>query len=132
MAVSADYLTYLVDQLASFARIRTRRMFGGVGLYADETFFALVADDTLYFKVDDSNRADYLARKCEPFRPLARDPDAYSMSYFTVPPEIIEDGDELKLWARKAYAAAASAQLVKAVRKAAKKRATKRPAKRIR
>ena len=131
MAVSADYLTYLVDQLASFARVRSRRMFGGVGLYADDTFFALVADDILYFKVDGTNRADYVARQCEPFRPLARNPDAYSMSYFAVPPDVIEDDDELKSWARKAYKAAAAAQLVKAARKTAKKRTGKRPAKRI-
>ena len=116
MPVSADYLTYVVDQLVPFAWVRPQRMFGGFGLYADETFFALIAGDTLYFKVDDSNRPDYVARKCEPFRPRARDPDAYSMSYFAVPPEVIEDGDELKLWARKALLAAATAKVAKAAR----------------
>jgi DNA transformation protein len=130
MPASDAYLTYVVDQLVPFSRVRTNRMFGGFGLYADDTFFALIAADTLYFKVDDSNRADYVARKCEPFRPRARDPDAYSMSYFAVPAEVIEDADELKLWARKAYAAAVSAQLIKAARQAAVKErsAKKQPA----
>jgi len=116
MSVSADYLTYVADQLASFARVRSRRMFGAIGLYADDIFFALIDNDTLYFKVDDSNRPDYAARGCEPFRPFAD--ETTSLSYFTVPPEVIEDSDELKLWARKAHAAA----LAKAVQKRVKPR----------
>ena len=128
MAVSADYLTYVVDQLVPFARVRPHRMFGGFGLYADETFFALVAGDTLYFKVDDSNRPDYVARQCEPFRPRPRDPDTYSMSYFAVPPEVIEDSDELKLWARKALLAAVTAKVSKAAR-SQKRRVSKTPRK---
>jgi DNA transformation protein len=123
MPVSADYLVYVADQLASFARVRSRRMFGAVGLYADDIFFALIDNDTLYFKVDDSNRPDYVARGCEPFRPFAD--ETISLSYFMVPPEVIEDSDELKLWARKAHAAA----LVKAARKSVKPRGkAKKPA----
>jgi DNA transformation protein len=116
MAVSAAYLAYIVDQLASFSKVRSRRMFGAVGLYAGDTFFAVIADDTLYFKVDDANRGDYLARHCTQFQPYPNEPDKYSMSYFTVPPEVIEDADELQSWARKAQAAAASVQLSKAAR----------------
>lgn len=108
MGVSADYLAYVIDQLAAFARVSSRRMFGGVGLYTDGLFFGLIADDTLYFKVDESNRADYVRRRCEPFRPFADDPNAYSMSYFAVPADVLEDPDELKLWARKATAAASA------------------------
>ena len=67
MGATANYVEYVLDQLSSFARVTSRRMFGGVGLYADGHFFALILD-TLYFKVDDSNRADYLARNCRPFQ----------------------------------------------------------------
>ena len=55
MSVSADFLQYVMEQLTAIARISSRRMFGGVGLYADDLFFALIDDDTVYFKVDDSN-----------------------------------------------------------------------------
>jgi len=130
MSVSADYLTYVADQLASFARVRTRRMFGAVGLYADDIFFALIDNDTLYFKVDDSNRPDYAARGCEPFRPFAD--ETISLSYFTVPPEVIEDSDELKLWARKAHAAALAKAAQKRIgprRQVKKKTAKKQVAK---
>jgi len=44
-------------------------MFGGVGIYAGQLFFALIADDTLYFKVDDSNRSDFERLAMRPFQP---------------------------------------------------------------
>ncbi len=108
MPVSADYLTYVLDQLAPLARVRARRMFGGIGLYADDLFFGIVDDDCLYFKVDDSNRNDYLTRGCTAFRPFADDPTK-SMSYFNVPEDVIEDSDELTRWARKALSVALAA-----------------------
>lgn len=36
-------------------------MFGGVGLYAGELFFALIDDDILYLKADDTTRAAFEA-----------------------------------------------------------------------
>ena len=70
MAVSSSFRTFIVDQLSHVvAAVRARSMFGGVGIYAGEFFFALIADDTLYFKVDDSNRGAYEARGMGPFRP---------------------------------------------------------------
>jgi DNA transformation protein len=106
VSVSRDYLAYVVDQLAPFAQVVTRRMFGGVGLYTQELFFGLIDDDTLYLKVDDTNRADYTARGCEPFRPFA---DVASMNYFRVPAEVLEDAEELAQWARKSLRVAAAA-----------------------
>ena len=84
MSVSADYLTYVVDQLTPFAKVVTRRMFGGI-FGAAGLFFG---HDTLYFKVDDSNRSDYTKRGCAAFQPL---PDIASMSYFSVPEHVLED-----------------------------------------
>ncbi|MBB6096583.1 DNA transformation protein [Povalibacter uvarum] len=123
MSVSSDFLQYVIEQLTPIARISSRRMFGGVGLYADEFFFALIDDDTVYFKVDDSNRDDYVARGCKAFRPFADDP-TYSMSYFELPADVLEDVDLLRPWARKSFAVAASAAAAKQ-RRAAKKPATR-------
>lgn len=36
-------------------------MFGGVGLYAGELFFALIDDDILYLKADDATPAAFEA-----------------------------------------------------------------------
>jgi DNA transformation protein len=75
-------------------------MFGGAGLYFDGLFFALIADDILYFKVDDSNRPDYEAAGMGPFRPF---PDKSTvMRYYEVPIEVLENRDALREWAEKA------------------------------
>src|SRR5512133_674344 len=98
MAVSKEYLDYIQDLLAVIGPVQAKRMFGGAGLYHQGVFFGLVADDVLYFKVDDSNKADYEAVGTEPFRPFG----TYAMSYYEVPADVLEDPDELALWARKA------------------------------
>ena len=73
-------------------------MFGGVGLYAGDVFFGILAADTLYLKVDDSNRAQYEAAGTTPFKPYADRP--VTMAYYQVPAAVIEDGDQLAAWAR--------------------------------
>ncbi len=100
MAVSDEYLTYVLDQLGCVGCVESRRMFGGAGIYFDGLFFALIADDVLYFKVDDSNRSDYEAAGMEPFRPFADKPNV--MSYYEVPIEVLENKDRLHEWAQKA------------------------------
>ena len=79
-------------------------MFGGHGIYLDGLMFALIADDTLYLKVDDGNRADYLAAGLTPFKPFDDKPG--TMSYYPLPEEVFEDQDALLRWAREALGAA--------------------------
>jgi len=105
MTVSADYLQYILDQLRELGDVSSRRMFGGAGLYSDEFFFGLISDDTLYLRVDDSNRADYTARGAGPFRPYADRPQL-SMSYYEAPAEVLEDVRQLAEWARRSVAVA--------------------------
>ncbi len=56
MSVSNDYRDFVLEQLAPAGRVTSRAMFGGVGLYLDGLFFALIDDDTLFFKTDDATR----------------------------------------------------------------------------
>ena len=71
MAVSASFVEFVLEQLEPVGAITPKRMFGGVGIYAGDLFFALLADDVLYLKADDSNRADFEAAGAGPF-PLRR------------------------------------------------------------
>jgi DNA transformation protein and related proteins len=98
MSVSDGYRTYIVEQLAALPALSTRRMFGGLGLYSDALFFALIDDDVLFFKVDDANRDDYVSRGMKAFMPFPGQP---SLGYFQVPVEVIEEAEELTRWARK-------------------------------
>ena len=104
MAVSEQYLDYVVDQLGCIGQITAKKMFGGVGLYHDEFFFGLIAGDVLFFKVDDVNRPPYEAAGAEPFKPYGD--ESYSMSYYEVPVDVLEDVDKLSVWAWGAVSAA--------------------------
>lgn len=110
LRVTPDFREFVLDQLAGVRELRSRRMFGGIGLYAGERFFGIVAADELFFKVDDGNRAAYEAAGSEPFRPLADRRRQASMSYFRVPIEVLEDPRELAEWARAAIRAANAAK----------------------
>ena len=114
MPVSANYLSYVLDQLSALGAVHSRRMFGGIGLYSGELFFGLIDDDDVYFKVDDSNREDYTSRGCEAFKPFE---GVVSMNYYRVPEEVLEDADDVRAWARKALSVAATAALAKAPKK---------------
>ena len=105
MPVSEEYLDYVVDQLGCIGEVAAKRMFGGVGLYHDGLFFGLIAADALYFKVDDENRPAYETAGARPFQPYGD--ESYSMSYYEVPVDVLEDVDQLRTWARGAVAAAA-------------------------
>ena len=108
MSVSQEYQDYVTGQLATVGYIVCKRMFGGVGLYADGIFFALLADDVLYLKVDDTNRQDFEQAGMDAFRPY---PDkTRSMQYFEVPVEVLEDAEELYSWARKSITVALNAK----------------------
>ena len=113
MGVRAQYLAYLLEQLGNLPALRSRRMFSGAGLYSDELFFGLVHDDTLFFKTDGSNSADYIAREMPKFMPFPDRPKAV-MSYYQVPADVIEDAETLVAWARKSLAVALTAQAAKA------------------
>src|SRR5712692_6616802 len=116
MPVSSSFRTFIVDQLSRVVpRVRARSMFGVGGIYAGERFFALIADDTLYFKVDESKRADFEARRMGPFRPYGDSGE--TMGYYQVPAELLEDPETLRPWAEKAIAVAGRKRVKRARRR---------------
>lgn len=116
-APPSDFVQFIGESLAPLGDLTVRRMFGGYGVYCDGLFFAIVADDVLYFKVDDGNSADYEALGLRPFKPS--DDKPVTLSYYPPPESALDDPDELLGWARPAIAAAARAA---AAKKPARKR----------
>jgi DNA transformation protein and related proteins len=126
MAVSVSFRTYLLEQLGQIRPITTRPMFGGLTFFAEGRAFALADEGAIYFKVDDSNRPDFLAAGMGPFLPFG-DPER-PMQYYELPAEVLEDPEQLALWMAKAIAVAAKAK-PKATRKpkaAVKPKATRK------
>jgi len=107
VSVSESFLTFVLEQLDGVPRISSRRMFGGVGLYSDDRFFAVIDNDALFFKVDDSTRARYTKRRMQAFHPMADKPPM--TGYYQVPLSILEDRDALADWARESVVVAARA-----------------------
>jgi len=100
MAVDESYKDYVVDQLGRLGFVTVKKMFGGACIYYGGMIFGLLADDVLYFKVDDSNKLDYVRAGMEPFQPF--DDKPMVMSYYEVPVDILENRELLAEWAKKA------------------------------
>jgi DNA transformation protein len=106
MVASDSFAEFLREQLAPLGRVTMRRMFGKTGVFCGGVMFAMVADDTLYFRVDDHNRAAF--REAEAFPPLRYEKKASSidLSFWRAPERLFDEPDELMTWARAAAAAA--------------------------
>ena len=105
MRVSPGFVRFVLDQLQELGGVSARSMFGGTGLYQDDVFFGIIARDVLYLKVDDTNRADFVAAGSRPFQPY---PDrAASLRYYAVPLGVLESAADLCAWARRACLAEA-------------------------
>jgi DNA transformation protein len=88
MAVSAEFLEYVLDQLELLGGVTSRRLFGGAALYQHGLIFGLVSGEAVYFRTDGSNLADYEAAGSERFDPMPDRPAKFG--YFSVPPDILE------------------------------------------
>ena len=104
----SDFVRHLLDLFEDFEAVSARRMFGGTGLFRDGLMFGLVHADTLYFKVDEGNRADYEARGLPPFR-YERKGKTIALGYRQAPAEALEDVAVLAEWGRYAWEAAVRA-----------------------
>ncbi len=94
-----SFKDFVLDQLQDLDDVEACRMFGGYGLYQDETFFGIIHKGRLYFKTDEATVGQYSERNMKPFRPNVRQT---LKRYYQVPVEILEDGDQLCAWARRA------------------------------
>jgi DNA transformation protein len=101
MPVTPEFRAFVLEQLERVASpVRMKSMFGGIGVYSGDLFFALIDDDELYLKVDDTNRPDFESRGLGPFQPFG--PDGESMQYYPLPGDLLEDAEALGEWVAKA------------------------------
>lgn len=105
MAKTNEFMNYVLELMEPFGGVSSRAMFGGYGIYKEGVMFALVAEDTLYFKVDDFNRFEFERLDLGPFiyikgkKPMA-------MSYYRAPEEAVDESDEMVRWAQVGFEAA--------------------------
>ena len=109
MAVSPEFRAYLEDLFEPVGGVSQRRMFGGLGIFRDGVMIALVDDEVLYLKADETTVPRFEAEGSEPFvyqskgKPVA-------LSYWQAPEFLFEDADAFREWALAAHDAALRAK----------------------
>ncbi len=127
MAASAEFIAFAIEQMAGLGAVTARRMFGGAGLYRGPVMFALILDDTLYFRTDREGEARFAAAGLSPFTYATKHGERTVRAFWQAPLACLDDEEEMVRWAEAAFAAAAQR-----ARKPAAKRAKTSTAKRRR
>ena len=104
MAVSQDYIDFLMDQFSNFGEVTYKKMFGGAGFYKDGVMFGGIMNGELHLKVNDVTRPLFEEQGMKPFSHGKKTKTL--PTYYCVPVEVVEDRDVLTRWAERALAAA--------------------------
>ena len=104
MTKKSEFKSFVMDQLAELGEFETKSMFGGTALLRDGVAFAKVKHGTLWLKVDDGNRGDFLEQGMPQYT-YGKD-NGRRLNFFQTPTEVIEDAATLVGWAGKAMEAA--------------------------
>ena len=113
MSANDDLLEILKEALDGFGFVRGGRMFGGVGVYFEGTFFALITGGTIYLKTSDETRAMFAAEGSAPFSYETKSGRTQLTSYWRLPDRLLDEPDELQGWARTSVNAARDAAAAK-------------------
>jgi DNA transformation protein len=106
MVASDSFAEFLREQLGPLGPVTMRPMFGKTGVFCDGVMLGMVRDNTLYFRVDEDNRAAF--KEAESFPPLnyQKKGGPIDLSFWRAPERLFDEPDELVSWARAALAAA--------------------------
>ena len=121
----SDFHEFVAELFGPLGPISVKRMFGGAGVYCRDVMFGLIADDTLYLKVDDESRALFDAEGLSPFSYRTKSGKRAAMSFYECPSRLFDDPDEAHLWGRRAYDAALRTRGEKAPKARAKRAASR-------
>ena len=97
---------FLEELFAPFGEVVVRNMFGGTGIFHRGLNFAGIMDGQFMLKVDDETVGDFVAEGMTPWEYTRKDGKVVTMGYWSVPERLLDDPDEFKLWAQKAFDAA--------------------------
>ncbi len=106
MVASDSFAEFLREELAPLGRVTMRRMFGKTGVFCDGLMLAMVRDGTLYFRVDEDNRAVFEEARSFPPLNYEKKGGSIDLSFWRAPERLFDEPDELVAWARAALAAA--------------------------
>jgi DNA transformation protein len=121
MGETASIRAFAVDLFSGMGRVEARRMFGGVGLYAEGVMFGLIDDDVIYLKVDEALKADLAAAGSRSWIYIERKgPKAgipQETSYWSLPESALDDPEEARAWGLRSLSVARAIKAAKPVRR---------------
>jgi DNA transformation protein len=106
MVASDSFAEFLKEQLAPLGHVTMRRMFGKTGVFCDGVMFGMVTENTLYFRVDDDNRAAFAEAAAFPPLNYRKKGDMIDLSFWRAPERLFDEPEEFVAWAQAALAAA--------------------------
>jgi len=117
LAASGELIAFLKEQMSGFGPVSVRRMFSGAGFFRDGLMFALVADDVLYLKADETSRSFFEEEGLEAFSYATSKGSNTIMSFRRAPERCFDDPDDMTEWCRLAFGAAVRANAPKSSKK---------------
>ncbi len=108
MSVSSEQIEFVKDLFADLGSVTTRKMFGGLSIYADGVIFAIVmSDGEIFLKGQGDMQTTYEDEGWPRWSYTRKDGTATSMPYWQMPEALLDDPEEACAWARRALASLA-------------------------
>lgn len=120
----SPFVDSVLDLLQPLGGVSAKRMFGCYGLFKEGLMFGLVEGETLYFKVDDENRATFDEAGLGPMVFVDRHGKTGTLSYYQAPEAVLSSPMRMKPWALLGWQAAQrkAAKTKKAAKKAGRRK----------
>ncbi|MEQ1635194.1 MAG: TfoX/Sxy family protein [Methylococcales bacterium] len=110
MTASAEFTDYVLEFLEPLFPVSIARFFGGAGIYCGSVQFAMIMHNTLYFVVNDESREKYQQAGMQPFSYMTKKGQVKVRKYFELPEEVLNDPEQLQLWANESLKIAYNTQ----------------------
>ena len=102
MAKTSKLLENVLELLGPFGDVRYKSMFGGFGIFLDDSLFALITkNDELFLKTDGQNRPAFEALGLRSYG---------TMPYYAAPADALKEWSDIKPWAEGAVQASTRAK----------------------
>jgi DNA transformation protein len=102
-----SFAEFVLDQLSALPDIRMKVMFGAHALFRGDNIFGIIDEGRLFFKTNAETQADYTSSGMKPFTYKSKG-KTVTMSFHEVPPDVLENPQEMVFWANQAIRIAAS------------------------
>ena len=97
-----EFVLFVLDSLQILGAVSCKAMFGGYGIYKNSVMFALIVDDSLYFKVNEQTKEMFVTQGLLAFSYQKQGKTCY-LNYYQCPSDAFDDEELMLHWANIAY-----------------------------